>query len=363
MDSSRKIIHIDMDAFFASIEQLDTPSLRAKPVIVGGSPGKRGVVAACSYEARLFGIHSAMPCSRAVKLCPHAIFTSPRMWRYKEMSQEIMAIFFEFTDMVEPLSVDEAFLDVTNNTENNPSATRLAETIRKQIYKKTGLTASAGVSYNKFLAKVASDINKPNGQSVIPPDQAISFLDRLPIGKFFGVGRVTEKKMLNLGIRSGKHLREFSKEDLIFHFGKSGAFLFNIVRGIDERPVKISRERKSIGSETTLQLDTSSREEVDDILNSLVNKIDKILNNQECGGSTITLKVRYYDFTTITRSTTLRHPLFSGNEMLQHLPRLINLTEIGSKKVRLLGITLSKLCDSKQRKPIQLPLPFPKIVL
>ncbi len=347
-----------MDAFFASIEQLDTPSLRAKPVIVGGNPGKRGVVAACSYEARKFGIHSAMPCSRAATLCPHAIFTPPRMWRYKEVSQEVMAIFYDYTDLVEPLSVDEAFLDVTKNTKNNPSATRLAVSIRKQIFKKTGLTASAGVSYNKFLAKVASDINKPNGQSVIPPDQAISFLNSLPIGSFFGVGKVTKKKMESLGIRYGKHLREFAKENLILHFGKSGAFFYNIVRGIDERPVTTSRERKSIGSETTLQLDTLNREEIDTILSKLANKIENVLNRKECGGSTVTLKVRYHDFTTITRSNTLRNPVFSSDEILQHLPKLIKLTEIGTKKVRLLGITISKLCSNRERRPKQLLLPF-----
>jgi len=347
-----------MDAFFASVEQLDFPTFRGKPLIVGGDPGKRGVVAACSYEARKFGVHSAMPCSRAVKICPQAIFTRPRMWRYKEMSQKIMTIFYEYTELVEPLSVDEAFLDVTENKDNNPSASRLATIIRSQIFKETQLTASAGVSYNKFLAKVASDINKPNGQSVIPPDQAISFLDNLAIGQFFGVGKVTEKKMLALGIQSGRHLREFAKEDLIFHFGKSGAFFFNIVRGIDERPVGSFRERKSIGSETTLQVDTRDLEEINGILNTLSHKIEKTLKEKECGGSTVTLKVRYHDFTTITRSITLRTPVFTSNEILKNISKLIRSTKIGDKKVRLLGITVSKLCSNKIRLPIQLMLPF-----
>lgn len=348
-----------MDAFFASVEQLDNPTLKGKPVIVGGNPGKRGVVAACSYEARQFGIHSAMPCSRAANLCPHAVFTPPRMWRYKEISDKIMAIFSQFTEQIEPLSVDEAFLDVTTNISNNPSATRLAEIIRRKILKDTGLTASAGISYNKFLAKVASDLNKPNGQSVILPNQAISFLDNLPIGKFFGVGKVTEKKMLNLGIQNGKHLRQFNKEDLISHFGKSGVFFYHIVRGIDERPVKCLRERKSIGSETTFQEDTSDRSEINEILFELAGRIETVLSHKECGGSTVTLKVRYHDFTTITRSITINNPMYSRKDILQHLPRLIQSTEIGRKKVRLLGITLSKLYSSKIQRPRQLPLPFP----
>ena len=358
MKNYRKIIHIDMDAFFASVEQLDNPVLRGKPVIVGGSPDSRGVVAACSYEARKFGVHSAMPCARAAKLCPEAIFTPHRMWRYQEISAKVMRIFTQYTKLIEPLSVDEAYLDVTENIQNNPSATRLAEIIRKHIFHETGLTASAGVSYNKFLAKIASDLKKPDGLSVILPEEAITFLDELPIGKFHGVGKVTEKKMNNLRIMCGKHLRQFSKADLILHFGKSGAFFHSIVRGIDDRPVKATRQRKSIGSETTLQHDTSNLEEIKIILSSLADKIEKVLTRKECGAHTITLKVRYHDFATITRSTTLPHPVFTATEILPHIQLLQQSTEVGRKRIRLLGISVTKLVDKSHRKPIQLYLPF-----
>ena len=358
MDGIRKIIHVDMDAFYASVEQLDQPKLRGKPVIVGGNPEKRGVVAACSYEARQYGVHSAMPCSRAVKRCPNAIFTPPRMWRYKEISQKVMEIFQQITDLVEPLSLDEAFLDVTVNNLHNPSATRIAEIIRQNINRKTGLTASAGVSYNKFLAKIASDLKKPNGLSIILPENALSFLDDLPVGKFFGVGKVTERKMASLGINVGKDLRRFSKEDLVYHFGKTGTFYYNIVRGIDDRLVKPHRVRKSIGSETTLQQDTADTAQIDDILSALADKIERVLEEKECGASTVTLKVRYHDFNTITRSVPLPAPVFSKEMILYHIFRLKRSTEIGRRKVRLLGISLSKLVGKNERKPVQLLLPF-----
>lgn len=354
----RKIIHIDMDAFYASVEQLDHPKLRGKPVIVGGNPHRRGVVAACSYEARQFGIHSAMPCAKAVKRCPHAVFTPPRMARYQEISRRVMQIFLHITSLVEPLSLDEAFLDVTKNSLNNPSATLLAEIIRRKIRNETGLTASAGVSYNKFLAKIASDLNKPDGLSVILPDEALQFLDTLPVGKFFGVGRVTEKKMATLGITVGRDLRRFSRDDLLHHFGKTGGFYYNIVRGIDDRPVKAERTRKSIGSETTLEKDTLDRDEIANTLTYLADKIEETLVLKQCGGNTVTLKVRYHDFTTITRSTTVRDPLFNAGMILQQIKLLQRATQIGHKKVRLLGISLSKLTDGKEKKPVQLPLPF-----
>ena len=354
----RKIIHVDMDAFYASVEQMDNPQLRGKPVIVGGNPRQRGVVAACSYEARQYGIHSAMPCAKAAQRCAHAVFTPPRMLRYQQISRQVMQIFLNITNLVEPLSLDEAFLDVTSNSLNNPSATRLAKTIRKRIYQETGLTASAGVSYNKFLAKIASDLNKPNGLSVILPEDALAFLDDLPVGRFFGVGKVTEKKMATLGITVGRDLRRFSREDLLHHFGKTGAFYYNIVRGIDERPVKAERTRKSIGSETTLREDTLDRDEIEQILIRLAGKVEEALIRKKCGGSTVTLKVRYHDFTTITRSTTLRAPLFNAGLILQQVNRLQRYTQIGRKKVRLLGISLSKLTDSNEKKPVQLPLPF-----
>jgi len=359
MDTSRKIIHIDMDAFYASVEQLDNPELKKKPVIVGGDPNGRGVVAACSYEARHFGIHSAMPCAKAVKLCPQAVFIRPNMARYKEISMEIMSIFRQFTDLVEPLSLDEAFLDITKNKKNIISATWAAEMVRKQIHDQTGLTASAGVSFNKFLAKIASDLNKPNGISVITPQEAKGFIAKLPIGKFFGVGKVTGKKMLKLGIHTGGDLLKYDKALLIHHFGKAGAHFYNIVRGIDDRPVKVSRKRKSIGTETTLRHDIDNLQEIRSILDRLADKVEKSLARKECGGSTLTIKVRYGDFTTVTRSITLSSPLYTREEIKSHIPRLLQSTEAGIQKVRLLGITVSKLTTEKQTNPIQLELPFP----
>lgn len=350
-------MHIDMDAFFASIEQKDTPAYRGKPLIVGGTPQGRGVVAACSYEARRFGIHSAMPSAKAARLCPHAIFTRPRMDRYRQISSQLMAIFRRYTPMVEPLSLDEAFLDVTINIQNHPSATILAERIRGEIHRELQLTASAGVSFNKFLAKVASDFNKPNGLTTIPPEKALEFLAALPIRKFFGVGKVTEKKMLGLGIRTGHDLLQLKEETLIFQFGKIGSFLYNIVRGIDDRPVESARERKSIGSETTLSHDTDDRAEIDTILRHLAEEIELSLKKKQTGGYTLTLKIRYRDFTTITRSQTVRTPIHSSAAILSLLPGLLAATKIDSQKVRLLGLSLSKLTGDK-KVPHQLMLPF-----
>ena len=347
-----------MDAFFASVEQKDNPEFRGKPLIVGGNPQSRGVVAACSYEARRFGIHSAMACAKAVKLCPEAIFVRPRMKRYKHISREIMGIFHQYTDLVEPLSLDEAFLDVTVNHKDNPSATILATLICRHIYRELELTASAGVSFNKFLAKIGSDINKPNGVSTIRPDEGIEFLSTLPIGKFFGVGKVTEKKMHQLGIRSGLDLRRFGRERLIFHFGKSGSFLFNIVQGIDNRPVQSHRVRKSIGNETTLKEDSDDMGLIKNILSELSCRIEQSLIKLQTGGYTVTLKVRYSDFSTITRSRTLRTPICSSADILFQLPSLLDSTEVGRRKVRLLGISISSLTTDK-KGPIQLPLPFP----
>lgn len=357
MYSKRKIVHIDMDAFFASIEQMDNPAFKDKPLIVGGNPQSRGVVAACSYEARRFGVHSAMPCSKAVRLCPHAIFTRPRMDRYRDISTQLMSIFRRYTDLVEPLSLDEAFLDVTTNSQNHPSATILAERIRGQIYQELQLTASAGVSFNKFLAKVASDFNKPNGLTTIPPGKAIAFLSSLPIRKFFGVGKVTEKKMLSLGIRTGHDLRQLEEEKLIFHFGKIGSFLYNIVRGVDDRPVEPTRVRKSIGSETTLSHDTDDNAEIEAILTHLAQQIEYSLSKKKTGGYTLTLKVRYQDFTTITRSQTVRTPIYSRTDILTLLPILLAGTNAGSQKIRLLGLSISKLMGDK-KVPHQLVLPF-----
>ena len=362
----RKIIHIDMDAFFASVEQLDNPELRGKPLVVGGDPAGRGVVAACSYEARRYGIHSAMSCAKALRLCPRVLFVRPRKERYRELSRQIMTLFREYAELVEPLSVDEAFLDVTVNRHNNPSATWIAQAIRRRIYHEIGLTASAGVSCNKFLAKVASDINKPDGLTVITPRQAATFIAGLPIRRFYGVGRVTERKMLALGIKNGADLRRMSKIELVRHFGKSGLFFYDIARGIDNRPVRVSRRRKSVGAETTLRRDISDYETMFSILEKLARRVAAGLAAKETGGHTVTLKVRYQDFSTVTRSRTVSQPFYTALQIMEPLPELLRATEAGKKKVRLLGITISSLTIERKAAARrfgcrQLPLPFPDL--
>lgn len=362
MPFSRKIIHIDMDAFFASIEQQDDPELRGRPVIVGGDPKGRGVVAACSYEARTFGIHSAMACARAQRLCPLAVFVKPRMERYQQISREIMALFYQYTTLVEPLSVDEAFLDVTCNHAGEPSATRIAQTLRQTIHQATGLTASAGVSCNKFLAKIASGHNKPNNITVVPPERALAFIGTLPVGKFYGVGGVTEKKMHNLGIRTGGDLLRFSRQQLVAEFGKTGLFFYDIARGLDQRPVEPCRMRKSIGTETTFAEDITEFELVLAIVSDLVHRVAQLLEQKKTGGRTLSLKLRYSDFTTITRSCTSPNGYCTVTEMLSQMPRLLAATEAGRRKIRLLGITVSNLFNEKEHSLLrirQLPLPFP----
>ena len=361
MERHRKIIHIDMDAFYAAVEQRDNPDLRGKPVVVGGDPHSRGVVSTCSYEARTFGIHSAMPARQAYKLCPHAIFVRPRFAAYKEVSRQIRAIFHEYTDLVEPLSLDEAFLDVTENKKGIPSATRIACDIKNRIRRVTRLTASAGVSYNKFLAKVASDMNKPNGLTVVPPGQGEQFVAALPIRKFFGVGAVTEKKMLSLGIKTGEDLKKWTEEELTRHFGKAGAHYFNIVRGIDNRPVEPSRIRKSLGKEVTLGQDIDDWGQMLDILDQLSAGVAEQLQRYGERGCTITVKVKYHDFRLVTRSVTLPAPINSHSEIMAEVPELLRKTDAGRIKVRLLGISISNFRDQVfvDPVPIQLELPFP----
>ncbi len=356
----RKIIHIDMDAFFASVEQLDNQALRGKPVIVGGDPAGRGVVAACSYEARVFGVHSAMSCARARGLCPQAEFVRPRKQRYLEVSGQILEIFRRYADLIEPLSLDEAFLDVTENKQGIPSATWTAHTIRQHIYNHTGLTASAGVSCNKFLAKVASDMDKPNGLTVITPEQALPFICKLPVRKFFGVGRVTEKRMHGLGIRRGGDLLKYSRQELIDIFGKSGNFFYDIVRGTDHRPVQPHRERKSVGCEVTLKEDVRGRKQMLQILSRLTCQVEVALAKKKLKGRTLILKVRYHDFITVTRSRTSGGLYSTSSDMLCMLPQLLSTTEAGRKKVRLLGVTIANLqvAGNEQAMPYQLRLPF-----
>ncbi len=342
-DHIKKIIHVDMDAFYASVEQRDFPEYRNKPVVVGGSPQGRGVVAAASYEARKFGIHSAMPASRAVKLCPHAIFVKPRFDVYKEVSREIREIFFEYTDLVEPLSLDEAYLDVTKNHKNNPSATLIAREIKKRVKESTGLTASAGVASNKFLAKIASDLDKPDGLSVIPPGEAQPFIEKLEIGKFFGVGKATKVKMESLGIRTGADLKTWDEVDLVKHFGKSGHHYYRIARGIDHRQVKPDRIRKSIGKERTFSEDIADLDWIRNFLDELSIKIAGSMKKLNAAGKTITLKVRYDDFETVTRSQTLHHYTDRAEDLARIAKELLNQTEAGTREVRLLGISVSSL--------------------
>tara|TARA_R110000868_G_scaffold408293_7_gene691054 strand:+ start:3677 stop:4765 length:1089 start_codon:yes stop_codon:yes gene_type:complete len=339
----KKIIHVDMDAFFAAVEQRDNPELRGKPVIVGGKPGGRGVVSTCSYEARKFGVHSAMPTNEAYRLCPHGIFVKSNFEAYKEASTIIREIFFEYTDLVEPLSMDEAYLDVTENHKGNPSATLIAREIRARIFEETQLTASAGVAPNKFIAKVASDFNKPNGLTVITPDKMDAFLEELDIKKFFGVGKATQKKMHALGIKTGADLKKWTEIDLVKAFGKSGRYYYKIVRGIDNREVKPHRTRKSYGKERTFSEDVNDLVWVNTFLDELAQSISEGMQKIPTAGKTITLKVRYKNFDTITRSQSLTHYTNKKEEISTIVQQLLEQTEAASREIRLLGISLSNL--------------------
>ncbi len=339
----KKIIHVDMDAFFAAVEQRDFPELRGKPVIVGGKPGGRGVVSTCSYEARKFGVRSAMPTNEAYRLCPNGIFVKARFDAYKEASQVVRNIFFEYTDLVEPLSMDEAYLDVTENHKGNPSATLIAEEIRSRIFEETQLTASAGVAPNKFLAKIASDYNKPNGLTVITPDKVEEFVEQLDIKKFFGVGKATQKKMHALGIKTGADLKQWSEIDLVKAFGKSGRYYFKIARGIDNREVKPHRTRKSYGKERTFSEDVGDLDWVNNFLDDLAKQISEGMRKIPTAGKTITLKVRYKNFDTITRSHSIAHFTNNVDEIAKVAKQLLEQTEAGTREIRLLGISLSNL--------------------
>lgn len=352
---SRKIIHIDMDAFYAAVEQRDDPSLRGRPLVVGGSPDGRGVVATASYEARRFGIRSAMAAAYARRLCPQAIFLRPRFEAYRAESRRIRAIFRRYTSLVEPLSLDEAYLDVTDSDACRGSATLIARQIRQEIYQETGLTASAGVSYNKFLAKLASDINKPDGQYVVAPEEGAAFVAELPVGRFHGVGPATEAKMHELGIKTGADLARWSLPELQAAFGKSGEFFYNIARGIDQREVRSSRERKSYGSETTFERDLSDVSVMLAALQPLADEVLAGLAARQLTASTWTLKVKYHDFQQITRSYTAPQPLMELEALMQLLQELLGRTEAASRPVRLLGVTGSGL-QAVQQADLQLGL-------
>ena len=361
MEKLRKIIHIDMDAFYASVEQHDNPELRGKPVAVGGS-SQRGVVSAASYEARKFGVRSAMSSVMAKRNCPELIFVKTRFDRYREISGQIREIFHQYTDLVELLSLDEAYLDVTENKKGNPSATLIAKEIRQKIREKTGLNASAGISINKFIAKVASDINKPNGQKTVPPEEVLGFLEALDIRKFYGVGKVTAEKMYRLGIFTGKDMKEKSEEYLSQNFGKSGRHFYNVVRGIHHSEVKPHRTRKSLGAERTFNENISSEIFMLERLENIAEEIEKRLKKSDVAGKTVTLKIKYSDFTLQTRSKTIGYYIAS-KELILEIAKDLLYQEKMKNSVRLLGISLSNLNTEKdtaaeEKKEILVQLKF-----
>jgi len=349
-----------MDAFFAQVEQRDHPELRGKPVIVGGDPKSRGVVATCSYEARKFGVHSAMPTSQAYRLCPQGFFVKGNFEAYREASRLIREVFHEYSPLVEPLSLDEAYIDVTDPLQGPDSATLIAEEMRAKVLERTGLTCSAGVSYNKFIAKIASDINKPNGITVITPDTAQEFLRDLPVKKFFGVGKVTQAKMKKQGIFVGADLLKFSKEQLISLFGKSGGAFYHYARGEDNRPVNPNRVRKSIGKERTFAQDLQDVEEMKEVLRKLAETVAEYAAKTEKEGVTVTLKVKYHDFQTITRSHTLPKPTNDFELIYSTILDLLHKSEVEQRPVRLLGVTLHNFTreESEPAQSIQLTIPF-----
>ncbi len=353
----RKIIHVDMDAFYASVEQMDFPELRGKPLAVGGSE-VRGVVSAASYEARKFGVRSAMSGVQAKRNCPELIFVRPRFDRYKEISNKIRKIFLEYTDLVEPLSLDEAYLDVTQNKKGNPSASLIAQEIRERIHNEVGLNASAGISINKFVAKIASDYNKPNGQKTVNPEEVESFLENLEIKKFYGIGKVTKEKMYQHGIFTGKDLKSKTREYLEQHFGKSGGFYYNIVRGIHTSEVKPDRISKSVAAEHTFIENLTSEIFMLEKLERIAAELEKRLKKYTLSGKTVTLKIKYSDFTTHTRSKTLPYFIADKGLLLETAKELL-FQERMKDSVRLLGISLNNLnTDVKKTVAVQLRFEF-----
>lgn len=343
----RKIIHIDMDAFFASVEQRDNPDLRGKPVAVGGS-SLRGVVAAASYEARKFGVHSAMPSVTAKRKCPDLIFVKHRFEVYRQVSHQIRDIFAQYTPLIEPLSLDEAYLDVTENIPGIASATQIAEEIRAKIRDVTNLTASAGVSYNKFLAKLASDQNKPDGLCVIKPSQGPDFVAALPVKKFHGVGPATAAKMNRLGLYTGLDIRNQSLAFLQKHFGSSGQYYYGISRGICHRQVRSDHVRKSVGGENTFFTDVETLDGAWEELQPIIDKVWRHIDNNSIKGRTVTLKVKYSDFTTITRSRSLSHPVPDKDVFVRLSRELLEGVFPSPRTIRLLGVTLSSLGEEDE---------------
>jgi len=358
----RKIIHIDMDAFYASVEQRDNPDYRGKPIAVGGLPeGRGGVVATASYEARKFGVRSAMPSKKAFQLCPEVIFVRPRFAAYKEVSQKIREIFRRYTDLIEPLSLDEAYLDVTQDKQNIGSAIDIAKMIKQAIKDELQLTASAGVSINKFVAKIASDMNKPDGMTFIGPSSIELFMEKLPVEKFFGVGKVTADKMRGMGLFTGADLKRLQEDEMVKHFGKAGRFYYQIARGIDNREVQPNRETKSIGAEDTFPYDLTDIEEMNVELDKLSQTVANRLQTYQMKGRTVTLKIKYSDFKQITRNYSVSEPVGDFDIISGTAKKLLLATEPEGKKIRLLGVTLSNFSEiaPKQKKtdhPDQLEL-------
>lgn len=349
-DTSRKIVHVDMDAFYASVEQRDNPALRGRPIAVGHAEG-RGVVATASYEARQYGVRSAMPSAKAKELCPHLIFVEGRMAHYKAVSKSIHEIFHRYTDIIEPISLDEAFLDVTHNKQGIALGVDVAKAIKAEIREELGLVASAGVSYNKFLAKIASDWRKPDGLCTIHPDRAIAFIDQLPIEAFWGVGPATAAKCHALGIHKAPDLRAWALSDLLRHFGQSGYDFYRFVRGIDDRPVRAWRERKSVGCERTFRHDLRARHQISQVLADLVEELTKRLERAQFVGCTLTLKLRHHDFTTKTRAYTSDVPYGALDRvrLLEDAERLLAGASIPAAGIRLMGLTVSTPIHESER--------------
>jgi DNA polymerase-4 len=351
----RKIIHVDMDAFYASVEQRDDPALRGKPVAVGHA-AKRGVVAAASYEARKFGVRSAMPSTTALRQCPELIFVPPRFEVYRAVSSQIRRIFEDYTPLIEPLSLDEAYLDVTTNLRGIPTASATAKEIRARILAETGLTASAGISYNKFLAKLASDHRKPDGQFVITPDMGAAFVEALPVGKFHGVGPVTADKMKALDIHTGADLRAQSLAFLQEQFGKSGAWYYAIARGEDDRPVRPDRQRKSSGSETTFSEDLTSPAEIEAGVRAMADDVWAWCEKHEVFGQTVTVKIKYADFRHVTRSRTLQAPIVTRDQLHEVSIALVQSVYPVTMGIRLVGVSISKLSTGTASEQLELGL-------
>lgn len=351
----RKIIHVDMDAYYASVAQLDNPGLRGKAIAVGGG-GTRGVISAASYEARKFGVKSAMSGVLAKQKCPHLIFVKSDFSRYKEITSIIREIFYDYTDLVEPLSLDEAYLDVTKNKKGNPSANDIAKEIRQRIFDETGLRASAGISINKFIAKVASDINKPNGQKTVHPNEVIQFLEELPVNKFYGVGKVTAAKMYNLGIFVGNDLKKKPLKELITLFGKSGTHYYNIVRGIHNSAVKPNRIRKSLAAERTFMENISSEIFMIEKLEKIADELERRMVKSDTKGKTITLKIKYSDFTQQTRSKTKPNFMQKKKEFFPIVKELLYQDKL-INSVRLLGLSFSNL-NTEEKEPFWVQLKF-----